>query len=117
MTTYSQNYRSSDPYTSSWGIEDFAPRRNSQMLRILDAYSVAGVVGLTAYEAGVEANLLKVGYWKRVSDLTRLGYIEPRTVSTELEDVETRVNPKSGSRQVVLCITEAGREHLRRNWK
>jgi hypothetical protein len=91
--------RTSDPATSKAGARDVALRAGSQKARLLIAYQLAGVHGLTDEQAGERASMTSVGYWKRCSELRAAGYIEPTG--------EDRVG-SSGSAQAVHRLTARG---------
>ena len=99
-------FRSSDPATSRKAAEQVAPRRGSQMARLLACYGQA-VLGLTDDQAGqkvAEISSIIPGYWKRCADLRRLGYI--------IDTGATRPT-NSGSLGMVCAITAKGQEALK----
>jgi len=99
-------FRSTDPATSRKAAEQVAPRRGSQMARLLTQYGSA-VLGLTDDQAGqrvAENSGVIPGYWKRCADLRRLGYI--------IDTGTTRVT-NSGSMGMVCAITAKGQEALK----
>ena len=93
-------FRSLDPETSSQGATDVRPRQGSQAMQLLTVYANARI-GLTDEEAGQRSGLAQkgAGYWKRCSDLRRLGLIE---------DSHTTRTGSSGSEMRVCVITEQG---------
>jgi hypothetical protein len=94
-------FRNSDPTTSRKAAEQVAPRRGTQMARLLAEYSNASI-GLTDDQAGQRAGLT-TGYWKRCADLRRLGYIQ----------ITGTTRPTfSGSQGMVCVITALGQEAL-----
>ena len=95
-------FRNSDPSTSRKAAEQVAPRRGTQMARLLAQYSMAPI-GLTDDQAGQRAGLVN-GYWKRCADLRRLGYII---------DTGTTRETNSGSMGMVCAITVKGQEALK----
>jgi hypothetical protein len=99
-------FRSTDPATSRKAAEQLAPRRGSQMARLLTHYGQA-VLGLTDDQAGqrvAENTGVIPGYWKRCADLRRLGYII---------DTGTVRETNSGSLGMVCAITAKGQEALK----
>lgn len=70
-----RNARTTDPTTSHTAA---ATINETHTQRLLAAYW-DHPEGLTADQAAAIADLLHVGYWKRVSDLARDGIIEPVT--------------------------------------
>lgn len=69
--------RASDPATSHKGARDVVPRAGSQMYKLLAVYVSVLPGGLMSEEAALMAGLTHTGYWKRCSDLLKLGYLEP----------------------------------------
>ena len=99
-------FRSSDPSTSRKAAEQVAPRRGSQMARLLACYGSA-VLGLTDDQAGqkvAENSGVIPGYWKRCADLRRLGYI--------IDTGATR-DSNQGCAAMVCAITAKGQEALK----
>jgi hypothetical protein len=98
-------FRSLDPETSSQGAKDVRPRQGSQAMQLLTTYANARI-GLTDEEAGQRSGLAErgAGYWKRCSDLRRLGLIE---------DSHTTRTGTSGSEMRVCTITAKGLETYR----
>ena len=94
-------FRATDPQTSRDAATQVAPRRGSQMARLLAEYSVASL-GLTDDQAGDRAGLTN-GYWKRCADLRRLGYITD-TGTTRLSN--------QGCLAMVCVITALGTQAL-----
>jgi hypothetical protein len=97
------NARATDPDTSKTAaVPTFT--RKAQTTLLLRTY--ANGYGMTAEEAGVLSGLADdplCGYWKRVSDLARVGFIAPTG--------EKRPS-KAGRQQRVLKITDAGYDAL-----
>ena len=96
-------FRIDDPITSVKAGEDVKPRRMSQRDLILAAY-VNAEMGLTDEDAGYKSGLAqkpKCCYWKRCSELRKLGLIEPNG--------KTRLS-SANSFQMVCVITAAGKE-------
>lgn len=95
-------FRTSDPDTSAAAAQDVRLRQSSQMYLLLEQY-VLHRQGLTDEEAGVFSGLASrgAGYWKRCSDLRRLGLIE---------DCKVRRLGVSGSMMMVCVFTPAGFE-------
>jgi hypothetical protein len=100
--------RSTDPDTSHRGAADIRPRQGTQMWGLLQAYLDAGDLGLTADEAGEDADLTHTGYWKRCSDLYQAGFT--RTLM-DGDRVVTRPG-RAGSSQEVRIITSKGRSWI-----
>ena len=94
-------FRNTDPTTSRKAAEQVAPRRGTQMARLLAEYSIASI-GLTDDQAGQRAGLT-TGYWKRCADLRRLGYIV---------DTHTTRPSNQGCQAMVCVITASGIEAL-----
>ena len=94
-------FRNTDPSTSRKAAEQVAPRRGTQMARLLAEYSIASL-GLTDDQAGQRAGLTN-GYWKRCADLRRLGYIV---------DTQTTRPSNQGCQAMVCVITAKGQEAL-----
>jgi hypothetical protein len=94
-------FRNSDPSTSRKAAEQVAPRRGTQMARLLAQYASAAI-GLTDDQAGQRAGLIN-GYWKRCADLRRLGYII---------DTGTTRSSNQGCQAMVCAITVKGQEAL-----
>lgn len=88
--------------TSKAGWQDVQVRAHTQKYELLRAYVEAGDDGLTNYEAGRNAHMLKSCYWKRCGELKRAGYIAANG--------EERINLTSGSKQAVCVITPQGRK-------
>ena len=99
-------FRSLDPDTSANGAADVRPRQGSQAMQLLTQYAQARI-GLTDEEAGQRSGLAArgAGYWKRCSDLRRLGLIE---------DSHTTRAGSSGSEMMVCTITAKGLEACRK---
>jgi hypothetical protein len=102
--------RSTDPghltprcgrYSSSTGDADVGPPAG------LPGF---GDLGLTADEAGEDADLTHTGYWKRCSDLYQAGFT--RTLM-DGDRVVTRPG-RAGSSQEVRIITSKGRSWIGR---
>jgi hypothetical protein len=98
-------FRDADPDTSRQGAKDVKPRQGSQAMQLRNAYANARI-GLTDEEAGQRSGLADkgAGYWKRCSDLRRLGLIE---------DSHTTRTGSSGSEMRVCTITAKGLETYR----
>jgi len=98
-------FRSLDPDTSANGAADVRPRQGSQAMQLLTE-SANARIGLTDEEAGHRSGLAQrgAGYWKRCSDLRRLGLIE---------DSHTTRPGSSGSEMMVCTITSKGLEAYR----
>jgi hypothetical protein len=98
-------FRLLDPETSANGAADVRPRQGSQAMQLLTEYAQARI-GLTDEEAGHRSGLAArgAGYWKRCSDLRRLGFIE---------DSHTTRPGISGSEMMVCTITAKGLEAYR----
>jgi hypothetical protein len=98
-------FRDADPDTSRHGAQDVRPRQGSQAMQLLTQYAQARI-GLTDEQAGQRSGLAArgAGYWKRCSDLRRLGFIE---------DSHTTRPGTSGSEMMVCTITAKGLEAYR----
>jgi hypothetical protein len=93
--------RTSDPETSHAAAASLSDKHT--MLRTL-LLTFAAHHSLTAEQACALAGYSPAdGAWKRVSDLTRLGWVSPTGDATE---------GSSGRRQRLLEITEEGRDQL-----
>jgi len=70
-------FRSSDPTTSRDGAKHVMIRRTGQLAKLLLCYADSQI-GMTDEEAGIRTGMASIGtgYWKRCSDLRRLGLIE-----------------------------------------
>jgi len=93
------------PSTSHVAARKAKPRANSMRIQILLAYRLH--VDMTSEEIGYALNSIgKPGasYWQRVSELNKIGMIEPTG--------KLRAG-MSGSEQRVFSITTAGRELLK----
>ena len=100
----STHARLDDPATSHAAAARL--RKRTTIIRLLRAYSAAPLHGLTAEEACERAGLTPAdGGWKRVSDLQRLGLIEPCV--DDFNRSVTRTGA-SGRQQRVLSITGLG---------
>lgn len=95
-------FRVTDPDTSEAGAQFVRMRQSSQMYQLLEQY-VIHRLGLTDEEAGIKSGLALrgAGYWKRCSDLRRLGLIE---------DCKVRRVGTSGAEMMVCVFTPAGFE-------
>lgn len=95
-------FRVSDPDTSAAAAQDVRLRQGTQAYKLLEQY-VLHRQGLTDEEAGVFSGLASrgAGYWKRCSDLRRMGFIE---------DTGVRREGVSGSSMMVCVFTPAGFE-------
>jgi hypothetical protein len=98
-------FRSLDPETSSHGAADVRPRQGSQAMQLITQYAQERL-GITDELAGERSGLAArgAGYWKRCSDLRRLGLIE---------DSHTTRPGTSGSEMMVCTITAKGLEAYR----
>ena len=97
-------FRAADPDTSAAGSRAVKYRRGSQAMKLLTAYEYAD---LTDEQAGILSGLAsdaRCGFWKRCSDLRRLGLIS---------DSGDRRTTLSGTPAMVCFITPAGREALK----
>ena len=97
-------FRAADPDTSAAGARAVKYRRGSQAMKLLATYEYAD---LTDEQAGVLSGLAsdaRCGFWKRCSDLRRLGLIS---------DSGERRNTLSGTSAMVCFITPAGIEALK----
>lgn len=102
MTT-STLARATDPLTSHIAAEPSATRY-AQAEHLLSAF--AGVKGgLTAEEAAEKVALTHTGYWKRISELLRAGYLQ-------VDRFEVTRMGSSGRPQRVLHITARGEMHI-----
>ena len=99
-----KNARTTDPDTSKNAYLLHTPRKDSQAAKLLAMYK-RKPTGLTADEAAERAGLLNVGYWKRVSDLHRDGFIQ---------DTDITRPGKSGAKQTVRTITPLGEDAVRK---
>lgn len=99
--------RGSDPETSHDAAELVsAHRAEAMMWCLLVAYHAAGDDGLTAEEASERAGYTADdGPWKRVSDLR---------AEELIADTGRRRVGSAGRRQMVLVVTDKGREAMRR---
>jgi len=98
-----RNARTTDPATS----HQHQPTHSSRLLAVYADIPE----GLTAEQAAAAADLLHTGYWKRVSDLTRDGFIAP----TYRDGHPVTARSSSGYQQRVLAITPAGKEQHARH--
>lgn len=96
--------RNTDPTTSHMAGASVEASRVTNRDRMLMTYE-GNAHGLTADEAGAAADLLHTCYWKRVSELAALGYIEP-------SEHDAMRPGRSGRYQRVLFLTDAGRQRL-----
>lgn len=87
-----RNARATDPVTSHIAARSVTAAA-SQRDALLVAYRQAGAQGFTDEEAARAAGLLNVGYWKRCSDLRRLGLIE----------ATGRTRPQESGRLGMVC--------------
>jgi len=93
----SLNHRATDPATSSMAARSLTAA-SSNRASLLEAYRRAGNAGLTDEQAATAAGLdATAGYWKRCSDLRRLGLI---SATGEIR------NQESGRAAMVCAITE-----------
>ena len=95
-------FRATDPDTSVKAAQDVRLRQASQIYQVLEQY-INHRQGLTDEEAGVFSGLAqrRACYWKRCSDLRKLGFIE---------DTGVRREGTSGSAMMVCVFTPAGFE-------
>ena len=95
-------FRATDPDTSVKAAQDVRLRQASQIYKVLEQY-ISHRQGLTDEEAGVFSGLAqrRACYWKRCSDLRKLGFIE---------DTGVRREGASGSAMMVCVFTPAGFE-------
>ena len=95
-------FRATDPDTSAKAADDVRLRQGTQAYKLLEEY-ILHRQGLTDEEAGVFSGLASrgAGYWKRCSDLRRMGFIE---------DTGVRREGVSGSSMMVCVFTPAGFE-------
>jgi len=100
--------RNTDPRTSRDAARDALPEMGSHRRRLLIWFAAAGDAGLTADEAAERADLLHVGYWKRVSDLKNNGFIRP---------TGKKRKGRKGSAQQVYAVTHRGRWALGGDYK
>ena len=98
-------FRASDPDTSQAAAQDIRLRQGTQAYKLLEQY-VLHRQGLTDEEAGVFSGLASrgAGYWKRCSDLRRLGLIV---------DCGVRRTLSTGATGMVCAITAKGIEALK----
>jgi len=94
-------FRNTDPSTSRKAAEQVAPRRGTQMARLLAVYADASL-GLTDDRAGQRAGLATAH--KRCSDLRNRGLIV---------DTGTTRLTLTGSQGMVCVITAKGQEALK----
>lgn len=99
------NARTTDPETSKDAGRQLTT--GTLAMRLLAEFAKKS---MTAEMAGIAAGLLGTGYWKRVSDLKRDGYLIERRGP---DGCEMRWPTTSGRHGVVLKITESGRDLLR----
>lgn len=93
MTT--GNARASDPVTSRIAAVTVTAAAG-QAVALLNAYRQAGHDGLTDEEAASAAGLRLTGYWKRCSDLRRLGCIVPNGTTRK----------QTSGRLAIVCVME-----------
>lgn len=103
LDLFSQNWRDADPVTSVMAAASVTTRAGSQKSVLLVHYAKAGGQGLTDEEAGIGTGLhaKRANYWRRCSDLRRLGLIQP-TGGWRLSTM--------GERRMVCVITESGQQ-------
>lgn len=105
MTPTTALARKIDPITSKMAADSVKPK--PYMMRLLEQFAKRSQ---TSEMAAERADLLHIGYWKRVSDLRRAGWI---TVRTDLKGTPLMWFNASGRRALVWKITDEGREALR----
>lgn len=102
------DFRTDDPWTSRQGAEDVAIRKGSQQAILLRTYAAQSHWdGLTDEEAGERSGLARLPrccYWKRCSELRRMGLIE---------DAGTSRPSSAGSPQRVFRISMFGMDKAR----
>lgn len=96
--------RANDPLTSLWAAASVAGKTANMQDSLLAAFAL-DKKGMIAQDAAYEADLLHTGYWKRVSELLKSGYLE--------DTGHTEVAQTTGRRQRVLRITADGRDRLK----
>lgn len=106
MTSTTALARKTDPITSKMAADSVKPK--PYMMRLLEQFAR---YSQTSEMAAESADLLRVGYWKRVSDLRRAGWI---TIRTDLNGEPMMWLNESGRKALVWKITTEGREALRR---
>lgn len=106
MTPTTALARKTDPITSKMAADSVSPK--SYMMRLLEQFAKKSQ---TSEMAADKADLLGIGYWKRVSDLRRVGWI---TVRTDFRGAPMTWVNESGRKALVWKITDEGREALRR---
>ena len=103
-----ENARRTDPATSHAAARSLDT--DSITFLLLQAFATAPLHGLTSEEAGEIVNTWRgyyvEGVWKRVSDLLRMGYIEPQVHAHAVLCDARRA--RSGRLQRVHVITSAG---------
>ena len=92
-----RNARTTDPVTSALAAASVTTGASHRDL-LLAQYARAGDAGLTDEEAATRAGLLGCGYWKRCSELRRLGQIR---ATGELRQ-------QSSGRLAVVCARIGG---------
>lgn len=98
-------FRALDPDTSVDGAKDVKLRRGSQCAVLLEEYFTHRQ-GLTDEEAGIKSGLAskRSCYWKRCSDLRRMGYII---------DTGVRREQSTGSKGMVCVLSQKGLDWFR----
>jgi|SRR6059058_811671 len=100
------NARVSDPITSHMAAESIKGTTSPLAMRLLKEFRKRSG---TSEDAAYRADLHRTGYWKRVSDLLKSGYIEARLQGGKpMLDFNT-----SGRKAQIWKITPAGRAALR----
>jgi len=100
--------RTTDPETSKEAAR-LLRTGNSHAFMLLREFAKKS---MTAEQAGIQAGLDTTGYWKRVSDLKRAGFIRPRMMDG---GKPMRLMTRSGRYAEVLIITGLGRDALRQH--
>jgi len=97
-------FRATDPDTSRAGAQAVKYRKGSQALKLLAVYEYADITDEQAGILSGLANDARCGFWKRCSDLRRLGLIT---------DTGERRNTLSGVSAMICAITATGIEALK----
>lgn len=102
LPDWKKNVRENDPETSKRGAKDVRLRSDGHKFKLLSSYAWTGDSGLTDEEAATHSGLIESSHccwWKRSSELRRLGYIA--------HNGNTKVGA-SGTPRMVCKITDAG---------